>query len=178
MASDDSTPPSISFRVASPSVWILSGEIDYRAVLDCLTAIHTTDPHKALLFLLETYGGLAHGTLGLLKELAHFRQVETRAVGAIGSAGVHLLQAGTHRTCYRHTEFFTHGIQCEAAGIETANASSFATQLTRSLDDWIDILVCRTKKKRPKFWQQWFLTDRWFDSAEAFNLGLVDEILD
>lgn len=178
MPSDDSTDLSISFRVACPSVWILSGEIDYRTVLDFLTAIHTADRQRELLILLETCGGLAHGTLGLLRELAPFKSIETRAIGAIGSAGVHLLQAGTHRTCYRHTEFFTHGIQCEAAGIETANASSFATQLTRSLDDWIDILVCRTKKKRPKFWQQWFLTDRWFDSAEAFNLGLVDEILD
>lgn len=177
MPSDDSTDPSINFRVVSPSVWALSGEIDYRTVLDFLTAIHTADRKRELLILLETCGGLAHGTLGLLRELAPFKSVETRAIGAIGSAGVHLLQAGTRRTCYPHVEFFTHGIQCEPGTVETANASSFAAQLSHSLDHWIAILTQKTKKRRPKFWRDWFLVDRWFDATEAFNLGLVDEIL-
>jgi len=161
----------------SGETWILSGELDQPTCADILKARYETDPTKPVLFLLDSPGGLAHFTLGLLKELYPIQQLECRAVGHLASAGVHLLQAGTKRTCYHHTLFFLHSLQADEP-VTGATVQSFAEQFARDSDSWVDVLAKRTKKKRRDWWLKFLSADQWLPSTEALKLGLVDEILD
>jgi len=161
----------------SGETWFLSGEIDQPTVADILRARYETDPTKAVLFLIDTPGGLAHATLGLLKELYPLQNLETRAYGHCASAGVHLMQAGTKRTAYPHTLFFLHALQADEP-VSGATVQSFAEQFVRDTDAWVEVLARRTKKKRRDWWRKFLQSDQWVPATEALKLGLVDEILD
>src|SRR6266850_2505672 len=87
----------------SGDVWVLCGEITHSTCLEILTTAHATPHERKLLFLIDSEGGLAHSTMGLLRELKPFLGIDTRAIGTCASAAVHLLQAGQKRTAYAHT---------------------------------------------------------------------------
>ena len=183
MPSPDSTPSCTnSFSVLrkdgpTGAVWSLCGEIDPPMGQSLLHAIYNSDRGR-ILFLLETPGGLAHLTLGLLKELEPLAPgLETRAIGSCASAGVHLLQAGSRRTAYPHTQFFTHAISADTV-VNTTNAKNVAISFEQDLDAWVEVIRRRTPKKRPAFWKHWFQLDRYFDAQEALSLGLIDAIVD
>jgi ATP-dependent protease ClpP protease subunit len=160
----------------SAETWILGGEIDQQTVSDILRARYETDVTKPVLFLIDTPGGLAHATLGLLKELYPLQNLECRAIGHCASAGVHLMQAGTKRTCYPHTLFFLHALSTDEP-VNGATIQAFADQFARDTDAWVDVLAKRTKKRRRDWWQKFLKTDQWVPAPEALKLGLVDEIL-
>jgi ATP-dependent protease ClpP protease subunit len=165
-----------NFKI-SGDVWVLCGEIDHPTCREILLAAHTVPHDRPLLFLIDSEGGLAHSTLGLLRELKPFTAIETRAIGTCASAAVHLLQAGQKRTAYNHAAFFTHALSLEGADVSSATADDLAASFARDHSAWIDALYARTRKKSKKFWHSFFQVDRNFNAEEALKLGLVDEII-
>jgi ATP-dependent protease ClpP protease subunit len=181
MPSPDSTPaspPSSAFRVLAPGKWALVGELNYAETMDILQAISTTPPDTDILWFLETPGGLAHACLGIYQLLREFPCLETRAVGSVASAGAHLMQAGSLRTCYKHSQWFTHAVSCDIGEVTSASAEGIAAQFKVDLQHWVDVLVSRSKKKKSNFWIDFLSKDRFFSAAEALRLGLADKIID
>jgi ATP-dependent protease ClpP protease subunit len=176
MPPEPSPPLSPAFH-AEPGLWILAGELDYLSGLALLRVAATTPPDQKTLFLLETPGGLAHLTLGLYQLLRPFSSLEVRAIGSCASAGIHILQAGSLRTCYTHSQFFSHAIQCEIGTVTSESADGVATQFAVDLGHWINVLTARTKKKKATFWKDWLSRDRFFSADDALKMGLVDRIL-
>lgn len=178
MPSAESNRPSSSFRALSADVWALSGEIDQPTVLSILEAVHRPRaPEEPVLLYLETPGGLAEASLGLVRVLQGLpADLETRVLGHCASAGVDLLQAGDLRTAYPHSCLFTHALSVETT-ITSADSTMVSDQIQRALEAGIDLFVARTKRRTRKFWRDWFAQDRYIDAKEALKLGLIDTIL-
>jgi len=157
------------------STWVLTGEIDNPTVLAMLGAIRTADPDKPVLFLIDSCGGLAHSTLGLIIELRRLKHLETRSIGFCASAAVHLLQAGKVRTAYPHAAFYMHPLQCEET-VDGASVRSFAEQFRNDTDSWLSVLLKRTKRGR-RFWNAFLTSEHHFPASEALSYGLIDRIV-
>jgi len=173
----ESAPPSNSNWRTCGSTWLLYGEIDSPTVGHALASIRSAPPDLPLLLLIDSCGGLAHSTLGLMVELRRFASLETRAIAFCASAAVHLLQAGKLRTCYPHTCFFTHALQAEETTVDGSTIKTFADQFARDTRSWIDVLVSRSTKPR-RFWSHWFKTEHYFEPSDALKFGLIDKIVD
>lgn len=176
MSANDET--KTAFHTPTPSLWILCGELDYQSLSSLMSAALTVDPDVPATLLLETVGGLAHLTLGTMRVLSRLSTLEVRAIGSVASAGVHLLQAGTLRTAYPHSQFMTHAIGVTGVDIDSASADSVAKQFNIDLGHWVDVLVRRTRKKKPAFWRTFLSKEHYFGSEEALRLGIIDRIID
>jgi ATP-dependent protease ClpP protease subunit len=168
---------SSNFRVLTPSVWALSGELNPESILDLLQAKYNTNPDLPLLFLLDSPGGIAESAIGIVHELNPFTNLETRALGLCASAAVDLLLAGTTRTAHIGTRFICHPATYPVEGVTGADALDLAARVEADKLLWSHLYAARTKKRKPAFWLDFFSKERAFDSGEALRLGLITAIL-
>lgn len=167
-----------NFRVLTPSVWALSGEIDSPTVLDILTARYQTNPDLPLLFLIDSEGGCGDSTHGIIRELNPFLHLETRALGFCASAAVDLLLAGTCRTAHTCARFITHPATYHTDNVAGTDALDLASRAEHDRARWAYLYSRRTKRKKPAFWLDWFSKERSFDANEALRLGIIDAVLE
>jgi len=168
---------SSNFRALTQSVWALSGELNSESILDLLQARYCTNPDLPLLFLIDSPGGLADSSIGLVHELNPFTSLETRALGFCASAAVTLLLAGTHRTAHIGTRFITHPCMYDEGIVTGASAADLAARVESDNRLWARLFAARTRKRKESFWRDWFSKERAFDAAEALNLGIIDAVL-
>jgi ATP-dependent protease ClpP protease subunit len=166
-----------AFGVLRHGTWALFGDIDDESVFQAYRAIANTAANHHVLLMLNTDGGDVPLTCGLIHSIhKKFPVFETRAVGEVSSAGVHLMLAGNLRTALEPSGFYTHAI-CGMGEARPHSVDGYAKSI-KTYDKWIaKLFAARTKRKDATFWVDFFSRDRYFDTKEAKRLGIIHEIL-
>jgi ATP-dependent Clp protease protease subunit len=97
------------------------------------------------------------------------------AMGDVASAAIMILAGGDVRKALKETWFMVHEEQGEING-SVAELEKEAERLRRAETFWADLLAAKTKASA-QYWATIHTETTYLDAAEAFELGLIEEIL-
>lgn len=144
-----------------------------------LTEWMRNDPGCDIEIVFSSPGGEVMSGLSLFDFIQEARRrehkVTTVAMGWAASMAGILLQAGDVRVTGREAYILIHEISSGSFG-KTSEMEDEVKFLKKIQGRVLDIFASRSKKPRRYFEQHWKRKDWWLDSAEALELGIVDEI--
>lgn len=165
------------------STFVFGGEITGESVGEIIQAISSwsrQNPSADLEVIISSHGGSIIAGMGLfdflrqLKDKGH--KVTTRAMGMAASMAAVILQAGSVRQMGRESWLLLHEGQFSAQG--TPGEIEDLVEWSKMLRGRIaNIMVERCDMTGDEIQLRWKRKDWWLDSAEALELGFIDEIV-
>jgi len=146
-----------------------------------LLFLESNDPTRDISVYINSPGGYISAGMAMFDTMQHVKNdIATINVGMAASFGAVLLVGGTKgkRYALSHAETMIHqplisgGVGGQASDIEIT-----AKQIVKSRDILADIFAKRTGKKKEQVMTD-MDRDKWLDSKEALEYGIIDKIMD
>jgi ATP-dependent Clp protease, protease subunit len=143
-----------------------------------LLFLESVDSRKDIQIYLNTPGGSVYAGLGIYDTMQYIQpDVATICTGIAASMGAVLLCAGTEgkRTALKHSRVLIHqpmgGAEGQASDIEIT-----AREIQKLKKELYEIIASHSKQDYDKIWKD---SDRdyWMTAQEAFEYGMIDEVL-
>lgn len=143
-----------------------------------LLFLESNDASRDIQIYLNTPGGSVYAGLGIYDTIQYINpDVATICTGMAASMGAIILCAGAEgkRTALKHSRILIHqpmgGVQGQASDIEIT-----AREIQKLKKELYEIIALHTKQNYKKIWRD---SDRdyWMTAQEAFDYGMIDEVL-
>lgn len=159
---------------------INAGMFSIKTVNDAIIAIDEMirdTPHFPITIELCSYGGDVYALLRLIDKISNIPcAVHIIAGGIVASSGAYLLFSGDYRRIYRNTKIMIHTF----SGASSGDFFQQKIEVAEGLDTHNKLLAILASNSRldSKTWEEAIKRDLYLTAEEAYELGLVDEIID
>lgn len=158
----------------------LIGDIDEDSfyILSCNLTTLENESNQPIKIILKTDGGCIDSGMAIIERIkSSICEIHIHAMGFIASMGILILASGDKRTCSSMTSFMHHESSYCISDRHKNNKSYVKVQENQ------DIKMCKwlakQTKKDYKFWKDLGVhVDHYFEADQAFEYGLIDEVLD
>lgn len=123
---------------------------------------------------INTPGGDVYAGLALFDVIKRLRsKVIITALGICASMGFILLLSSPHRTALKHTKFMIH----EVSGGSVGTVSDIKITSKEMENLWEDLYEILQSELSLPYSKEELSKDRWFNTEEAKNIGLIKSVL-
>ena len=163
-------------------VYRLLGSIGSSSVLECISQLaiwERTEPGCEIELIISSPGGSVVDGMALWDYLLELRQsghhLTTKARGTAASMAGILLQAGDTRIMGAESWLLIHEAAFGAIG-KIGEIEDTVEWVKHIQDRILDIFAARSKLTKKQIQARWRRKDWWLSSADALQLGFIDEI--
>lgn len=158
----------------------LIGEIDEDSfyIFSCNLTTLENESNQPIKIILKTDGGDVDSGIAIIERMKSSTcEIHIHATGLIASMGILILAAGDKRTCSTLTHFMHHESSYPIHDRHKNN--KHYVKVMESSDIRMCKWLAKQTKKDYKFWKDLGVSiDHYFEADQAFEYGLIDEVLD